>query len=512
MSDTEPEQQHEPELSRAEVRTRASAGIFFRTSSGVLTLLIGFFGNLVLARLLTPKDFGIIAIGATVTLVASALADGGLASGLIRRADPPTRDELRTLSGIQLAFTLPISALGALLAAQFGTAGLVTAIMLCSVPLSAFQAPGRVILNRRLLYSRVAMVELAASGTYYLWAIVGAALGYGVWAMATATVARAVVASAAFAIGSPFGFMIPTLHRAREFGEIVRFGLKFQSGWITVVVREQILNATTAIIGGVSTLGLWSLARRLIELPTTLVDSINTVTFPTMSHLLFREDDPRPLIEKTTRYSAITLAVFLSAFAASSIGLVPFAFGDQWTEAAWAIPPACLGLAFAAPASAGATGYLFASGVPGRYVWITVIYSAVWIVTSAALLPFVGVAALGIGWIAGGVVEAGLLERVVHELSHARMLAQSAWPIVSGTLGGLTGLGVALSLSNAFVQGLAGASVAIVVTVAMLALTCRADLFDVVRTLTGTMRDASRVGLARGESADGGTPPSSASR
>ena len=334
MSDTEPEQQHEPELPGPRSRTRASAGIFFRTSSGVLTLLIGFFGNLVLARLLTPKDFGIIAIGATVD--ARRLCAGRRRA---RERPHPSRrstDARRAAHSLGHPARVHASDLGAGSPPRgaFGTAGLVTAIMLCSVPLSAFQAPGRVILNRRLLYSRVAMVELAASGTYYLWAIVGAALGYGVWAMATATVARAVVASAAFAIGSPFGFMIPTLHRAREFGEIVRFGLKFQSGWITVVVREQILNATTAIIGGVSTLGLWSLARRLIELPTTLVDSINTVTFPTMSHLLFREDDPRPLIEKTTRYSAITLAVFLSAFAASSIGLVPFAFGDQWTEAA----------------------------------------------------------------------------------------------------------------------------------------------------------------------------------
>ena len=500
VSVTDPDPDHTPELTRAEVRTRASAGIFFRVSSGVLALLIGFFGNLVLARMLTPEDFGLVAIGATVILVASALAEGGLASGLIRRPDPPTRDELRTLSGIQLAFTLPASLVGALLASQLGTAGLVTAIMLCSVPLSAFQAPGRVILNRRLLYSRVAIVDLAASCAYYAWAITGAAIGYGVWAMATGTVVRALVSSLAFAIGSPFGFITPTLHRAREFGEIIRFGLKFQAGWITVVVREQLLVATTAIIGGVATLGLWSLARRLIELPTTLLDSINTVTYPTMSHLLGRQDNPRPLIEKTTRYSAITLAVFLSAFAASSIGLVPFAFGEQWSEAAWAIPPACLGLAFAAPTGAGATGFLFASGVPGRYVWITIVYSSVWILTTAALLPFLGVAAVGTGWIAGGIVEAVLLDRVVHELSQARLLRQAAWPIVSGTLGGVAGLAVALPLSHPLLQGLAGGLVATAVTVAALGVSCREDLLDVVRALAGTMRDASHVGLARGES------------
>src|SRR5437868_2587893 len=69
-------------LPRAEVRRRSLAGIFYLTSSNVANLLIGFFSSLVLARLLTPRDFGVVAVGSTLALLAGAVADGGLGAGV----------------------------------------------------------------------------------------------------------------------------------------------------------------------------------------------------------------------------------------------------------------------------------------------------------------------------------------------------------------------------------------------------------------------------------------------
>ena len=69
------------DLSRSEVRRRSLAGVFYLTSSNVANLVIAFVGSLVLARLLTPADFGVVAIGATAIMVAGALADGGLGAG-----------------------------------------------------------------------------------------------------------------------------------------------------------------------------------------------------------------------------------------------------------------------------------------------------------------------------------------------------------------------------------------------------------------------------------------------
>ena len=59
-------------------------------------------GTLILARLLTPYDFGVIAFGATLVVFANFLADGGIGAGLVRRIKPPERRELRALLGFQL--------------------------------------------------------------------------------------------------------------------------------------------------------------------------------------------------------------------------------------------------------------------------------------------------------------------------------------------------------------------------------------------------------------------------
>ena len=67
------------DLSRGEVRRRALTGVLFVRSSSFAKLLIGFAGNLALARMLTPHDFGVVAIGLTATLLGGVVVEGGSA-------------------------------------------------------------------------------------------------------------------------------------------------------------------------------------------------------------------------------------------------------------------------------------------------------------------------------------------------------------------------------------------------------------------------------------------------
>src|SRR5687768_8716026 len=117
-------------LSRDVLRRRVSSGAFFAGSWGAVSLVVAFCGNLALARMLQPRDFGIIAIGATLTMFGTALSDGGLGSGLIRREETPTRRELRTALGLQLLLTTTLAVGAASAASAFGTSGLVVALMM----------------------------------------------------------------------------------------------------------------------------------------------------------------------------------------------------------------------------------------------------------------------------------------------------------------------------------------------------------------------------------------------
>ncbi len=149
-------------LTAGEVRRRASAGLFYISSGGAASLVIGFLGNLALARLLAPKDFGVIALGSTVIFLAKTLTDGGLVNGLVRRSEDPTKGEFRTLMGVQLVITLGIAGPAALVATQFGRSGAIAAVMMLSLPVAAFQASPRVVLTRDLLFARIALTDLVA--------------------------------------------------------------------------------------------------------------------------------------------------------------------------------------------------------------------------------------------------------------------------------------------------------------------------------------------------------------
>ena len=63
---------------------------------------LGLVGLLVLARMLSPTDFGVVAFGTTFVTFANFLADGGIGNALIRRVEPPERADLKALLGFQL--------------------------------------------------------------------------------------------------------------------------------------------------------------------------------------------------------------------------------------------------------------------------------------------------------------------------------------------------------------------------------------------------------------------------
>src|SRR2546428_3564362 len=123
-------------LPRAELKQRVSAGVFVVWTRGLAILLLGFAGNVVVARLLTPRDFGVVAIGMSIVLFTNMLSDGGLGAGLIRRAEAPDLEELQALTALQLAVTAGLAVVIAALAAPFGKIGLVLGILVSSDPVA----------------------------------------------------------------------------------------------------------------------------------------------------------------------------------------------------------------------------------------------------------------------------------------------------------------------------------------------------------------------------------------
>ena len=280
---------------RAELSRRASGGVFIIATRGLLILFVGFGGTVILARLLTPHDFGVVAIGTAVVMVIALFSDGGLGGALIRRPEPPTTLELEALTGLQFIVTTFLALVIALAAIPLGQIGGVVALMAASMPLVALQFPGRILLERSLSYRPLALVEVGQVLTYYTWAIGFVLAGFGLWGLASATVAMRAVAAILMARVSPVGLVRPgfSWHVMRP---LLGFGVRFQAVSATSLFRDLGLNAAIAAIASAATLGLWSLARRLMELPLLLFESLLRVAFPAMSQLVSAKEDMSGLL------------------------------------------------------------------------------------------------------------------------------------------------------------------------------------------------------------------------
>jgi O-antigen/teichoic acid export membrane protein len=488
-------------LPRDVLRRRVSAGVFFVGSWGVVNLVVGFLGSVALARMLEPRDFGIIAIGLTLTMFATAVSDGGIGSGLIRREQEPTATELRTALGLQLSLTGALAGAAAVVASLFGSTGLIVVFMMLALPIAAFQAPARVLLTRAVQLREVATVEGIAMLAYYLWAVGGVFSGFGVWALATGVVFKSLVSSFGMIAISGAGLISPSLRGVRELRPVIAFGVRFQGVSFAGLVREQGLNAGVGLIGGVATLGLFSLARRLLELPVLMFEPLHRVSFPFMTHVLAAREDPARLIERGIGISAAASGLVLAATAAAAPELVPGLFGEPWRDAGLIVPWICAALLVAGPLSVAAVGYLYALGAPSVVLRAIVLHTIALFAVAFSLLPFVGPAAIGIGSLAGAIVDAAIMMHAISTRTTARPF-RTLFPVVA--IAGAAGL-AGTAVSGAAGQGLpaaaAGALVAGAIYLAALAVFRMETVRDVVRLL----RQAARSSFAREQPLPAGT-------
>lgn len=478
-----------PTLSREELKHRTSAGVFIVGSRGVILLLVAFGGQVALAHLLNPEDFGLIALGMSVMLVSGLLSDGGLGAALIRRPEPPERDELGGLVALQLGVSSIVALLAAATAGLVGGTAWVIAAMACAMPIVAFQFPGRITLERALSYRPLAIVEVAQILIYYAAAIGLVAAGLGVWGVAVATLVRAVVATTIMTRVSPVGLVGPRFAWTRV-RPLIGFGLRFQAVTATWLLREQLMNALIAVIAGVPTLGLWRLAGRLMEVPYLLLQTLWRVSFPAMSQLVAARAVAAPLIERAAGMVTIATGTLLVGLAASAPGLVPGLFGDQWREAAAVIPWSCLGLAIGGSVSVATQGYLYAQDDASAVLRAGILQAIAWFAVTLPLLDPVGIAAVGLGWVAGAIVDAFVLIRATRQRIQVRLAPGVFVPIVIGIAAAVPGWLLADSSGADLAMGIAGGALGIGLFLLGLLVFRRALLRETYQFAIGAMRAA----------------------
>lgn len=424
----------------ADVGRRAKRAVVLVTGRGFLLRLVGLLSTVVLTRFLTPRDFGVLAIGLTAVGFSNLLNDGGVGAALLRRPTRPTHAELRGLVSIQFGLTSMIWSVSLVVALATGsTVAVVTAIMLLALPLASLKAPGGVLLEREMIYGPLVKVDIAETFVYYTLAIASVAWGAGVWGIAVAGVVKLAPGIGILWSTVPGAIALPGRGIAMV-RPMLRFGIQFQAVAVISVLRDEGLNVLVAGLGGLNALGLWSIAERVLLVVQVVLESLWRVSFPAMARMLETRSDPSRAIGRTVATVAFGLGFVLVTVVTFGPDGVRLVFGPAWSDAAAVLPAACLGYALAGPVSTACAGYLYARGDARTILVAVVIHTLVLLGTTALLLPAAGLAAIGYGIVASGLVDLALLGRAARRTIDAPLLVPTVALVVTASLASIVGL------------------------------------------------------------------------
>jgi O-antigen/teichoic acid export membrane protein len=465
------------QLSTRDVKRRAVTGAVVDALRAIALRALGLVGTVLTARLLTPYDFGLVAIGTTVLAFGTLLDDGGVGVALIRRAEPPTKAELQALVAFQLGLDLTMVVGFGLVMLSFGLLGQVTTVIVASLALGAFRAPAAIIYERRLEYRPMAVVNVVETTVFYAWAITMISVGWGVWGLATAFVASALTGTILQLWVLPEGRIapIPSWTKVRP---LLGFGVRFQAVSLLHMLRDLGVNIVVATFGGVALLGLWGVAWRAIQLPVSLFAALWRVSFPGLARLVAAKEDVGPTIERVIGLVAIGTGVLVAPLAASASAWIHVLIGARWADAASAIPAACFAMSFGVPVSVALAGYLWAIGAASVPLRATAVGIPATLLLLLPLLPIVGVAAAGIAYIASALVESLFFVYAARRTTTFHIGTRLCIPVVVATVSASCGWLVAQWVGEDLAGALASSVVAVGLLVGGLAVVDRADLAD----------------------------------
>lgn len=449
------------------VASRMFGGVLLLMGRGLIVRGFSFCGSLVLARLLLPEDFGLIAIGGSITLIANLVAEAGLGARLIGRAGAPSRAELQALLAMQMAVCFLVVGAAATAAVTSGSKiATVVFLMLLGLPISSMQTPGHILLERDLHYGRKIVVEIGEVVAYQAAAVGLVLAGYGVLGFAAASMVRSAVGTALMAYASPMGLLLPRFEM-KTIKPLLGFGFRFQAVGFVNMAGDLAFNTVVTATGGVATLGLWAVANRVLQLPFLLFETVWRVTYPGFARLMDGGEDLGPILMRGARMSALISGLAVVPLAGAGPSLFEVVFGPRWADAGHILIGAVLGMIIACPISMCSTGFLYARGDTSAVLRASTASWAARNITVAALIKPLGIAALGWAWLAASAVDAAVHTIALRKHGDIRLWRYLWLPTFLAIVASLVGrLVSALAFPQGVVALVAGAAIGEILFVA----------------------------------------------
>jgi PST family polysaccharide transporter len=331
-----------------DVRARGTRAVLQLVVRAVGNRIIGLAGAVILARLLSPADFGLFAVVSFGVLLLALIGDGGVGSAIVQQPHAPTNPELGTALTVQLVFWTAM-----LVVALVGT--VVAPVVVPNVPrdaitlarlfavavwLNGLRAVPAVILTRDLRFGPIASVEVSQQLVYFGIAVGAAASGFGVVSFGVAAVAQSLAGTTGLWLAvrrwPGLAFDPATADR------LLRFGIGYQLALVLHWARDSVIAVFGGLAGGLAAIGLIQFAWRNGSFALTIEEVVARAALPAFSRL----QSPaavKHVAARAIEMAFLAVAVIQAWLVATAPTLVPVVFSAQWVPAVPAFQLVCIG-------------------------------------------------------------------------------------------------------------------------------------------------------------------------
>ncbi len=312
------------------------SGAVTLVSQGLMFFLqIG--STMVLARILSPEDYGIIAMAVAITGFANIFSYLGLSTATIQREDI-NHNQISTLFWINVAIGVFLSiiviATSPIVAWFYNVPEMMKVMFALSFVfiITGFSVQHSALLTRQMRFYVIAKIRVLSMLIGILAAIYSAYLGAGYWALVVNTLVNILCSTIGFWIACRWIPGLPS--KEAGVGSMIKFGMDLVIYNIISYFSRNLDNILIGRVHGSLALGFYSKAYQLLMMPiSNLRDPITSVAMPALSRLQDDHENFKNYYLKCVSFLAfISMPIVVFMFSCSD-QLINLFLGSQWMGA-----------------------------------------------------------------------------------------------------------------------------------------------------------------------------------
>ncbi len=328
------------------LKDKTVKGVAWSGIDNIVHFGVSFLVGIILARLLSPDDYGLIGLTAIFTAICTTIVNGGMGTALIRTKDA-SDDDYNTAFIVNLSMSLLLYVLiflcAPLIAEFFRREELIALTRVTSIGMiiGALALVQKTRLTKRIDFKSQAKITLISSLSSAIIGIGMALLGFGVWALVGQHLSSQIINTVCLWLVNKW---VPRMRfSSGSFHKLFGFGWKMMLSGLLDTIWKELYQVVVGKCYSPATLGQYTRAKGFSTLFSSNITSvIQRVTYPVLSNI---QDDKERMtnayrkIIKTTMFITASSMLFMGAVSEPMIYCL---IGAKWHEASVYLPLICL--------------------------------------------------------------------------------------------------------------------------------------------------------------------------